>query len=72
MIATFAPAHTTLERRREGTALDKPTADASSPQSALSLSVQQATWLFFRKQADLNETEQGNLEQLRHERLWHV
>lgn len=38
---------------------------ASSPQSALSLSVQQATWLFFRKQADLDEAEQENLEQLR-------
>lgn len=64
MIATFAPAPTTLERRREEPS-DKPTADASSPQSALSLSVQQATWLFFRKQADLDEAEQENLEQLR-------
>lgn len=40
-------------------------ADTLPPPSALALSVQQATWLFFRKQADLDETEQKNLEQLR-------
>jgi transposase len=33
--------------------------------SALTLSVPQATWLFFRKEADLDETEQQNLEHLR-------
>ena len=32
---------------------------------ALTLSVQQATWLFCRKQTDLDETDQENLEQLR-------
>jgi transposase len=65
MIATFAPIPTTLERRHHKESSDKPTVDTSSPQSALSLSVQQATWLFFRKQADLDEAEQENLEQLR-------
>jgi len=33
--------------------------------AALTLSVPQATWLFFRKETDLDETEQQNLEQLR-------
>lgn len=34
--------------------------------AALTLSVPQATWLFFRKEADLDEKEQQNLEDLRH------
>src|SRR6266536_3244274 len=40
--------------------------DGPFPSSAaLALSVPQATWLFFRKEPDLDETEQQNLEQLR-------
>jgi len=40
--------------------------DSPLPSSAaLTLSVPQATWLFFRKETDLDETEQQNLEQLR-------
>jgi transposase len=42
-----------------------PNASLTSPNPLLALSVSQATWLFFRKQADLTEEELENLQQLR-------
>ena len=61
-VATFDLAAASREEcRPEGSGQ----AETLPPPSALTLSVQQATWLFFRKQADLDETEQKNLEQLR-------
>ena len=63
-VATFDLAAASREEcRPEGS--EKPKAETLPPPSALTLSVQQATWLFFRKPADLDETEQKNLEQLR-------
>src|SRR6266496_1108736 len=46
-------------------ASDKQNDGPLSSSAALTLSVPQATWLFFRKETDLDETEQQNLEQLR-------
>ena len=61
-VATFDLAGSSEERRSEASCEQKD--GTLPPPSALTLSVQQATWLFFRKQADLDETEQKNLEQL--------
>ena len=62
-VATFDRGRSQEECRSEPS--DKQKESTPPPVPVLTLSVQQATWLFFRKQADLDETEQKKLEQLR-------
>lgn len=63
-VATFDLASGTSGEDDPG-ASDKQNDSPLPSSAALTLSVPQATWLFFRKETDLDETEQQNLEHLR-------
>jgi transposase len=61
-LATLEPAVNSAARRGFSSASKQP---ASPPNPLLTLSVQQATWLFFRKADELKPEEQERLRQLR-------
>jgi len=63
-VATFEPSSAT-SGEDSPEASDQQKESALSSLAALTLSVPQATWLFFRKETDLDEKEQQNLEDLR-------
>jgi transposase len=52
-------------RKHGSTSVTRQTASSIQPDPLLTLSAQQATWLFFRKQEDLKEEEQERLRLLR-------
>jgi transposase len=61
-LATVEPAVKTAAKRSSSSASKRP---ASPPNPLLTLSVQQATWLFFRKADELKQEERERLRQLR-------
>jgi transposase len=61
-LATLEPAVNSAAKRGSSSAMKQP---ASPPNPLLALSVQQATWLFFRKADELKPEERERLQQLR-------